>query len=157
MHAPDGEAGRVVSAVFREGSPLVLVEDTWTEDTENSPPESRRTWRSSEGAQVTTMTSQMSLDSPEAMAERVLDALSGAAMEHQISVGTPREAMILAVRRARAADVRDDARCLMVDGTPYGGVSASSEGTTVRGVRVDTTVIVTVTDSGPVTVALGPP
>lgn len=67
----------------------------------------------------------------------------------------PREAMIVAVRRVQGADVREEAICLVVDGEPYSGWSASSDGTTVRGTVVDQMVVVTIGGGDPVSLTLG--
>lgn len=152
MHAPRPGAARVVAAVSHDGVPLVLVEDSWVTESEWSPPESRRTWSSIAGDEVKTVTSPASAES---LGLRVTAALAGAAMERSISAGAPREAMIVAVRRAQGADVREDAICLVVDGEPYSGLTASSDGTTVRGTVVDQMVVMTIGGGDPVSLTLG--
>ena len=143
----------MVSAVFGDGEPLTLVEDTRTTDGAGSAPESLRTWSSTSGAEVKTATSPAGARSGQPLAERVTDALSGAVMERLMSVGASREDIAVAVARARAVGVQDEAVCLLVDGEPHEGISASSEGILVRGVHVGDSVVVVIAaaDSAPVT------
>lgn len=159
MRSSDTDAARVVSAVLCGGAPLVLVEDTWVEDEDISVPESLRTWSSLEAGEVRTRSSLTAPGSPPTLAAQVIDELAGAAMERLLSAGVPREDMMVAVRRAQATAVREDRVCLTVDGEPVSGVSASCDGTTVRGVRVGVTAIVAVSaaDGAPLALALGPP
>ena len=154
MHSTDRSAVRVVTAVLRAGTPATLVEDTWTQDDRTGLPESLRTWTLLDGMEIRTTTSAALSGADQPLAVRVIEALSGAAMEHAIATGAPREALVAAVQRARGAGVHETALCLTVDSEPHSGLSASADGITARAVQSGSTVVVTVSDGDPVAVAL---
>lgn len=156
MHSTDSSGFCVVTAVIGAGTALALVEDTWTQDDDTGLPLNRRTCSLRGGAEIRTTTSQTIPGSDQDLAGSVVEALSGAAMEQALATGAAQEDLVAAVQRARGADVDESAACLTVDSVPHGGLSASADGITVRGVQSGSTVVLVVSDSAPVAVALGP-
>lgn len=155
MHSTDRSAVWVVTAVIHAGTPATLVEDTWTQDDRTGLPQSLRTWTLLDGTEIRTTTSAAMPGADQTLPARVIEALSGAAMEHAMATGAPREALVAAVQRARGAGVDETALCLTVDSQPHSGLSASADGITARAVLSGSTVVVTVSDDRPVIVALG--
>lgn len=154
MHADVGE-GRLVSGVEIGGRLSTLVEDTIATDSESSPAESRRTWGSDSGAEITTITCAARSDADADLAERLSDALVGAILERSLFSAADRDAVTATLRTAREALVRlDEEHGLVVDGRPARTLVASSGGATVRGTVVGSTVVVVVGDHGPLTLTL---
>lgn len=154
MRSLNFEAPQVVTGVYRHGTPFVLVEDTWAMDSESSTPENRRTWIGDSGEEVKTMTSPAAAGSARALDSIVPDALSGAVMERLMIDAVPREPLTASLQRARAAQTQEDQRCLVIDGEPRVGLSASADGTYVRGAITRETVVLTISGAQPVSLAL---
>lgn len=153
MQISTSEVPPVVSAAFRQDTPLQLVEDTWTSDAHDSP-ENRRIWCSTSGAELSTATARASSESSQQLAERAVDALVGAVMERSGATG---EAVAVAVREAGAAEPWTVPDCLIVDRVSRSGVSAWSGGIAVRAVVAGGAVVVAIFDDGPVSLVLGSP
>lgn len=154
MHT-DVEEGRLVSGVETGGSPMTLVEDTTATDSEASPAESRRTWGTDAGAEITTITCAARSDADADLAERVSDALVGAILERSLFSTAAREAVAATLRDARESPLRlDEENGLVVDGRPARTLVASHDGATVRGTVVGTTVVVVVGEHGPLALTL---
>lgn len=154
MRTDVGE-GRLVSGVETDGRPMTLVEDTTATDGEGASAESRRTWASDAGAEITTITCAARADADADLAERVSDALVGAILERSLFSTTDREAVAATLGDARESPLRlDEENGLVVDGRPARTLVASHDGATVRGTVVGTTVVVVVGEHGPLALTL---
>ncbi|SDB96066.1 hypothetical protein SAMN05216410_1160 [Sanguibacter gelidistatuariae] len=156
MQSSNHKTARVVSGVCLDGKPLLLVEDTWSADSEESPLESYRTWVADSGAEIRTRTSPVSSDSALSLGQRVADALSGTIMERLVMGGASREATVEAIRWVNAAQVRDEAACLTIDGEPRRGLSISVDGTGARGAIAGETLVLMISQAQLASLTLGP-
>lgn len=146
----------VVTGVLHGGKPLVLVEDTWSSDSEDSPAESLRTWCDDTGAEIRTTTSAVGPGPGPGLADVLADALAAVVTDRLMGTGASRDATVEAFQQARLEEIQDDATCLTIDGEPHPGLVISSDGTDVRGVIVGETVVVVVSDVRGVALSLGP-
>lgn len=146
----------VVTGVVLDVKPLLLVEDTWSSDSEDSPAESLRTWCDDTGAEIRTTASAIGPDPGPGLADVLADALAAVVTDRLMGAGASRDTMREAFQRARLEEIRDDATCLTIDGEPHHGLVVSSDGTDVRGVIVGETVVVVVSDVRGMSLLLGP-
>lgn len=154
MRSLEFEDTGVVSNVHLDGTPLMLVEDSFAADSEDAAPESQRVWSSETGVEVKTITSRTSSGSEE-LGQRVIEALAGVALERAMTAG--REAMALEVGRAKAAELSRDDDGLLVNGRPSRTMVASSGEATVIGAIVADITVLVVTQGGRVSLTLGNP
>lgn len=154
--AAEGEQERAVQVVTQvrlTGVPLLMVEDTETDD-EHGASQSVRRWATSAADDVVVSTLTMQVSDRTHVAELVRDETAGAVLLRGMRRGEARTQLQEAVRAARDVQPREAAEVLHLDGTPVPGVVAVASGVRVVGAVTGRTLLVVTADE-PVDVSLG--
>lgn len=140
---------QVVTQVRLAGVPLVMVEDTETED-EHGAPQSIRRWAASADADVavsTLTTTQLPDPDPAHVAGLVREQAAGAVLVGGMRRGEGRAQLQEEVRAARAVQPQEADDVLRLDGSPVpGAVVVVTGARVVGGIAGPTVVVVTADD-----------